>query len=69
MATGPRDQGQTDPRSLLYRLQQRIDQLQAIDLHGEARLQVDEAIASLQQDVEDLSRIGPYIFAPADSEE
>ena len=69
MATGPDSRTQYDPRTLLYRLQQRIDELQAIDLHGDARLQVDAAIDALQQDLEDLKRIGPYVFAPADSDQ
>lgn len=68
MATGGERRSQPDPRTLAYRLQQRIEQLQAIDLHGEAKLQVDQAIDALQEDLEDLERIGPYVFAPPDSE-
>ena len=64
MATGPGSRTQPDPRTLLYRLQQRIEQLQAIDLHGEAKLQVDQAIDALQDDLEDLERMGPWVFAP-----
>ena len=55
-------------KSLVDRLQQRIDRLSAIQASGLAKEEIDQAIAELQKDIDALARWAPFVFIGADDE-
>jgi UDP-N-acetyl-D-mannosaminuronic acid transferase (WecB/TagA/CpsF family) len=49
-------------RALVARLEARIARLQGIDVGGDAREQLQQAIKELQKDVEDLKLVASHVF-------